>query len=132
MNCFDLREILTQSDFDEMLVQERAVLSFYFNWSGQSVNGIQYFKEADKQFLNKDNSAINFWLADMSYTPDLTGFLVKWIMRTPPISKVFGMIRTGNPTVIWLNFGQVLSCGLPANILKTNGIIEKTIEYFNL
>ena len=92
-----MREILTQTDFNKMILQDKAVLSFYHDWSKYSaVYGIQYFKEADNFFHNqKAGSKINFWLADVSGGNSPAFFLRDWMENN---------FVESNLIVIWLNF----------------------------
>lgn len=133
-NCFDMREILNQANLNEMILQSKVVLSFYHDWSKYSaVDGIQYFKEADNFFRNeKGDTEIIFWLADVSNENSPAAFLCDWIKNNSVESNLFGWINAGNPSIIWLNFGQNLSCEFSSYILKRDGIIEKTNKYFDL
>ena len=117
-----------------MILQGKVVLSFYHDWSKYSaVYGIQYFREADNFFCNqKDIEKINFWLADVSDGNSSAIFLHDWIKNACVESNLFGWVAAGNPSVIWLNFGQILNCEFSAYILKRDGIIEKTNKHFNL
>ena len=129
-----MREILIQTDFNEMILQDKVVLFFYHKWSKYSgVYGIQYLKEADSFLCNQKNIAeINFWIADVSDENSSASFLCDWIKNNSVESNLFVWIGAGNPTVVWLNYGQTLNCEFSAYILKTEGIIQKTVEYFNL
>ena len=127
-----MKEIFTQNDFDELLSQERAILSFNFGWSGPAVLGVQNLKATDKFFHNQKNLVeINFWFADMSDVNNLEHFLTEWLKKTLPLSN-FGIVNNGYPLIIWFSFGQILNSEFRADILKTEGIIQKTVEYFNL
>lgn len=129
-----MRKILTQTDFDEMILQDKAVLSFYHDWSEYSaVYGIQYFKESDSFFRKqKPAQKIIFWLADVTNVNSPANFLGDWIKNNSLEINFFAWIAAGNPSVIWLKFGQILNCEFSAYTLRTQGIIEKTIKHFNL
>ena len=129
-----MREILNQTNFDEMTLQNKVVLFFYHDWSKYSaVYGIQYFRKADNFFRNQKNIAeINFWLADVSDESSPAIFLRDWIKNNSAEWNFFVCTGLGNPSVVWLNFGQILNGEFSAYILKRDGIIEKTNKYFNL
>ena len=117
-----------------MLLEDNVVLTFFHEWSEYSANyGIHYFKEAEDFFrIQKNIAEINFWLADVSDGRSPAIFLRDWIENNSVKQNLFTWIGAGNPSVIWLNRGQILKCEFSAYILKSKGIIENTIEIFEL
>lgn len=125
-----MREILTKSDFNEIILQDKAILLFYHDWSNySSVHGIQNLKETENFFQKqKKHPEINFWTANVSSSKSPANFLLDWVKVK---SDLLNWIETGNPSIIWLRFGTILDYKFSAYILKTEGIIETTKQLFN-
>lgn len=127
-----MKEILTKTDFAEMLSQDKVVLSFYHDWVKDSVfYGVEFLTESENYFQSSQyHIKPAFWIANVSDVNSPANFLYDWLKEIEP--KLIVMIGTGNPSVIWLSFGQMLKYEFSACLLKSNGIIEKTIEVFDL
>lgn len=129
-----INKINNQQDFARMLAQEKAVLSFYIEWSlYSSADGMDFFEKAELFFVEQNRNDISFCLADVSEMTPIATFVFDWMTDFDETGRKLRLwVGCGNPSVLWLKSGNIVDYEFSAYHLKTEGIIRETSKNFEL